>query len=146
MPASLFSKERTAFVGLGWPNMATIIHPFSCSDEQLLLSTMLHELNLELAMQLDTNPCTDRLLTTSEVIRSKTIIIGGGSHAGRIAEAIRSTHPEVVDLSMSGWLLSENTASELASDISDALDDEEVEDPVVVLQIFDNALYKGTKA
>ena len=144
MPASLFSKERTAFVGLGWPNMATIIHPLSSSDEQLLLSTMLHELNLEFAMQLDTNPCTDRLLTTSEVIRSKTIIIGGGSHAGRIAEAIRSTHPEVVDLSMSGWLLSENTASELASDISDALDDEEVEDPIVVLQIFDNALYKGT--
>ena len=41
--------------------------------------------------------------------------------------------------------MSENTASELASDISDALDDEEVEDPVVVLQIFDNALYKGTR-
>ena len=45
---------------------------------------------------------------------------------------------------MSGWLLSENTAAELASDITDALDDEEVEDPVVVPQIFDNALYKGT--
>ena len=44
---------------------------------------------------------------------------------------------------MSGWLLSENTAAELASDIADALDDEEVEDPVVVPQIFDNALYKG---
>ena len=40
--------------------------------------------------------------------------------------------------------LSENTAAELASDIADALDDEEVEDPVVFLQIYDNALYKGT--
>ena len=52
----------------------------------------------------------DRLLTTSEVIRSPTIIIGGGSHAGRLAEALRSTHLEDVDLFMSGWRLSEERA------------------------------------
>ena len=145
MPVSLFSKERSAFVGLGWPNMAAKIPPPSSSDEQLFLSTMLHELNLEFAMQLDTNPCTDRLLTTSEVIRGPTIIVGGGSHAGRLAEALRSTHPEVVDLSMSGWRISETGAAELASDIAEALDDDEVEDPVVILHLFDNSLYKGTQ-
>ena len=63
-------------------------------------------------------------------------------HAGRLAEALRSTHPEDVDLYMSGWRLSEEKAVELASDISEALDNEMVEEPVV-LQIFDNSLYKG---
>ena len=81
MPASLCSKDRAAFVGLGWPKMAFRIPPSTSSDEQLLLSSLL----LNLAMQLDTNPSTDRLLTTSEVIRSPTIIIGSGSHACRTA-------------------------------------------------------------
>ena len=95
-------------------------------------------------MQLDTNPSTDRLLHTPEVSRRQTIIVCGGSHACRLAEAIGATHPEVVDLSIDGWKLSESSANDLANDISDALEAVEcLENCTVILNIFDNSIYKG---
>ena len=44
--------------------------------------------------------------------------------ASRIAEAARSTYPEVVNLSIGGWRLSDNSAAEMAQDIAGVLEDE----------------------
>ena len=60
------------------------------------LKVMLEELNSEFALQLDTEPVLDRLVQTSEVSTSNIVVFAGGSHASRIAEAARSTYPEVV--------------------------------------------------
>ena len=50
MPASLFTKDRTAFVGLGWSNIATALPPMTSLEEKAFLSTLLQELNLEFAL------------------------------------------------------------------------------------------------
>ena len=92
---------------------------------------------------MDPEPVLDRLLPTLEDSRRHTIIVGGGSHAGRIAEALNSTYPEVVDLSVRGWRLSSSTASDLADDIAGILEDVAVEDCTIILQIYDNAIYKA---
>ena len=92
---------------------------------------------------MDPEPVLDRLLPTLEDSRRQTIIVGGGSHAGRIAEALNSTYPEVVDLSVRGWRLSPSTARDLVDDIAGILEDVAVEDCTIILQIFDNAIYKA---
>ena len=123
MPASLFTKDRTAFVGLGWSNMATALPPMTSLEEKAFLSTLLQELNLEFALQLDISPKVDRLPHTPEVSGSRTLIFGGGSHAGRLAAAVGAIYPEVVDLTVGGWRLSEKAAKDLAYDIENVMED-----------------------
>ena len=114
MPASLFTKEKTAFVGLGWSNIVTTLPPQSKEEEKAFLSTLLQELNSEFALQLDISPKVDRQLHTPEVSSSRTIIVGGGSHASRLATSIGSIYPEVVDLTIGGWRLTEKSGENLA--------------------------------
>ena len=114
--ASLFTKEKTAFVGLGWSNIATTLPPQTTEEEKAFLSTLLQELNHEFALQLDISPKVDRQLHTPEVSSSHTIIVGGGSHTSRLATSIGSTYPEVVDLTIGGWILTEKSGENLAYD------------------------------
>ena len=144
LPASLHTKDRIAYVRLGWPQMISRIPATSLEAEKSFLGVMLQELNQELALQLDTAPSTDCLCYTPEVNRRQVIIVGGGSHACRLAEALGATHPEVVDLSIGGWRVNEDNARDLANDISDALEATEcLEDVTVILNLFDNSIYKG---
>ena len=143
LPASMFSKEKAAFVGLGWPKMATSLAASSIDSERDFLKVILDELNCEFTLQLDTEPVLDRLVHTPEVSTSQTVIFAGGSHACRIAEAARSTYPEVVDLSIGGWKLTTESAAELAHDISCVLEDAEDNSFTIVLHLFDNSIYKG---
>ena len=82
MPASLFTKDRTAFVGLGWSKIATALPPMTSLEEKAFLSTLLQELNLEFALQLDISPKVDRLPHTPEVSGSRTLIFGAGAMQG----------------------------------------------------------------
>ena len=63
--------------------------------------------------------------------------------ASRIAEAARSTYPEVVNLSIGGWRLSDNSAAEMAQDIAGVLEDEYDGSHTLVLHLVDNAIFKG---
>ena len=144
MPASLLTKDRTAFVGLGWCNIATALPPMTSLEEKAFLSTLLQELNLEFALQLDISPKVDRLPPTPEVSSRSTLIFGGGSHAGRLASAVGALHPEEVDLTAGGWKLSEKTAKDLAYDIENVVDDLDLANVTIILHMFDNSIYRGS--
>ena len=109
----------------------------------MFLSTLLQELNLKFALQLDISPKVDRLPPTTEVSSSRTLIFGGGSHAGRLALAVGAIYPEVVDLTASGWKLSEKSAEDLAFDLENVLDDLDPADVTFILHMFDNSIYGG---
>ena len=136
MPASLFTKDRTAFVGLGWSNMAAALPLMTSLEEKAFLSTLLQELNLEFALQLDISPKVDRLPHTPEVSGSRTLIFGGGSHAGRLAAAVGAIYPEVVDLTVGGWNLSEKAAKDLAYDIENVREDLDPTNATLILTIL----------
>ena len=93
LPASIYSKEKSAFVGLGWPKLATSLDATTETSKRNFLKVMLEELNSEFALQLDTEPVLDPLVHTPEVSTSHTAVFVGGSHASRLAEAARSTYP-----------------------------------------------------
>ena len=144
LSASLHSKDRVAYVGLGWRNICSKLSAMTPEQESKFLDVMLTEHNLELALQLDTDPSTDRLLNTPEVVRRPLIIVGGGSHASRLANALGSINPEVVDLSIGGWKVTEDNVRDLATDVGDALEAaESPEGCTIVLQLLDNSLFKG---
>ena len=93
MSASIYSKEKLAFVGLGWPKLATSLDATRETSERSFRKVILEELNSEFALQLDTEPVLDPLVHTPEVSTSHTAVFVGGSHASRLAEAARSTYP-----------------------------------------------------
>ena len=143
LPASIYSKEKASFVGLGWPKLAKSLAATTEKSEMDFLKVMLKELNSEFALQLDTEPVLDRLVHTSEVSTSHIVVFAGGSHASRIAAAARSTYPEVVDLSIGGWKLTKESAADLAQDLSGVLEEASEESHTVLLHLFDNSIYKG---
>ena len=71
------------------------------------------------------------------------IVIGGGSHAKRLAIALGNKHQNIADLSLPGWKITEQSAEDLAGDISRIAKDTPVEKMVVILHLFDNQIFKG---
>ena len=67
MPASIYSREKAAFVGLGWPKLATSLDATTDTSERSFLKVMLEELNSEFALQLDSEPVLDRLVHTQRL-------------------------------------------------------------------------------
>ena len=143
LPASIYSKEKSVFVGLGWAKLAKSLAATMEKSEMELLKVMPEKLNSKFALQLDTEPVFDRLVHTSEVRTSHTIVFAGRSYASRIAEAARSAYPEVVDLYIGGWRLSKESAVELAQDLTGVLEDADKGTHTVVLHLFDNSIFKG---
>ena len=92
---------------------------------------------------MDISPKVDRLPPTPEVSGSRTLIFGGGSHAGRLAAAVGAIYPEVVDLTAGGWKLSEKTAKDLAYDIENVMEDLDPTNVTLILNILDNNIYRG---
>ena len=108
---------------------------------------LLCSLNSEFALNLDTSAGLslqpeggDSQLELDEDIL---IVVGGGSHAERLAAAIGSRYQNMADLSIPGWKLNEATAVDLESDISGIMENNNSSWVVVVLQLFDNEIYKG---
>ena len=59
LPASLFSKERTSHVGMGWPKLASSLPAFRTDGEKKLIKVMFDKLNHEFALKLDSSPNVD---------------------------------------------------------------------------------------
>ena len=70
-------------------------------------------------------------------------MVGGASHAERLANALGHRHGNVADLTLAGRRLTEEAADDLASDISGIMMTKDVSKVIIVLQIFDNSVYKG---
>ncbi len=87
----------------------------------------------------------DRLLHISEVCSSqKAIIVLGGSHTSRLADKLGFTHPEVVDLSISGLKLTETTVEDMMDEMAAAIADLKGHTITVVAQLSDYGIYKGS--
>ena len=108
----MFTKDRTAFVGLGWSNIATSLSPQTIDEKKT------YQPNCScITASLPCSPNVDRQLHTPEVSGSRTLIFGGGSHASQLATVVGSIYPEAVDLTIGSLKLSEKTAEDLANDI-----------------------------
>ena len=53
------------------------------------------------------------------------------------------SYPEVVDLKIGGWKLSEKTAEDLAFDIENFMDEADPASTTIILHLFDNSVFHG---
>jgi len=104
------------------------------------------ELNQSYALNLDNKPVLDTMMqdtSSPSWTEDINLVIAGGSHASRLAKAMGEDFPNLVDLSMCGWKLTENSAADLAEDIREQTPEHLVDRTVIILQLFDNAIFKG---
>ena len=147
LPASLRRKELANFLTGGHPNLVAKVNP--CKDDQSreIIKSLLCSLNAEFALHLDTDAGLPQLLKGGEdhpgLDEDVLVVVGGASHAERLANALGLRHPHLADLTLPGWKLSEDSADDLASDIAGIMAANDPDKVILVLQVFDNTIFKG---
>jgi hypothetical protein len=110
---------------------------------------MLTELNDKFALQLDTSPCTDRSAygaADSETESDIVIALAGSSHSSRLAGPLTDTYLKVVDVSVPGFRISENSVELMTEELTAAIADLDDSRTVVLIQPFDNSIFYSCKA
>ena len=144
---SLRRRELVNFLSGGHPDL--VAKKPCCKDDLAMefIKTLLCSLNSDFALHLDTSAGFPPLPEGGEgqqaLAEDTLIILGGASHAERLVNALGLRHSNVADLTLPGWRLTEETAEDLASDISGILRSHDHEKIILVLQVFDNAIFRG---
>jgi len=148
LPAGFKSKEMAAFCFGGTEDLVRLIPRY---EGQLLLghlTTLLQELNNTFAVNLDTKPDLSGKVSGHQAdnqAENGFILVAGSSHASRLAASLGTIHTNMVDLSISGWKLSEANVKSLSEDISEKLEEHGQEGGAVILQLFDNSIFGGQR-
>ena len=143
---SIKSRDKSFFYSAGRKKLVATLGMPTRDVEADFYEHLALELNQNYALNLETKPVLDvgmQEISSPSWTSEVNLIIGGGSHASRLARAMRDDFPNLVDLTMCGWKLSEDSAADLAEDIKEQTPANLVEKTVIILQLFDNAVYKG---
>ena len=148
LPTNLKSKEQAAFTAGSNFGLSAVLKNTSGKFLDEFLEILFTEINVELALDLDEYPALeipDNYL--SDALAGQhydKIVVGGGSHASRLAEALGAIRPEaVVDLSSGGWRVNSENICNLTGDLEANLLYGDKSRTLVVLHLFDNNLFMG---
>jgi hypothetical protein len=151
LPTDLTGSKKMSFVSKP-DNVPVIIVPIECDTEELLLNTLLNELNAkflaDLAPLAVAEPDQDRgpVDPVPDIIAhgDKRFIIIGGSHAARLAECLDNVGLHVADLSIPGWTVTDANVDSMLALLEKVLAEKSDKNSVIIYQLFDNDSYFGT--
>jgi hypothetical protein len=112
LPSSLHSLSKVVIHCLGWEDLNQELPILTEEEERKFLSIMLEELNVKFALQLDANPSTKCFgfdTDDSETESAFTIVLAGGSHSSRLEGPLADTYLRVVDVSVPGFRITEES-------------------------------------
>jgi hypothetical protein len=112
-------------------------------DEQLFLNVMLEELNAKFALQLDPSPITDwscQYASDTQIENDPCIVLSGGSHSSRLIDPLESAHLKVVDSTVVGFHIMDNSVAAMAADIEEKLAKLDLKNSVVLVQLLDKSI------
>jgi len=140
LPVNLTSKERTPFMVSTTSQIKGRMEPLENQDMLDLVRVMVEEVAHEYSLNLRA-----KTVKSGEQVANKklTYIIGGGSHASRLANCLIQAKADVRDVTQKGWRLEKHKIQNLACDIRTALESTEPEKTIMILQFLDNDIYHG---
>ena len=144
LPVSTRKPDKVLFTCNGSSNLQSSIPILSGTLEIESVANLLSEINSELALNLDCEPDLDRPYVGKSTPHESgpTIVVGGGSHAARIAIALMKNNKRVIDLSRPGWLPTREAVDSLADGLRDVLSSDAcTQSHLVILQLYHNAIY-----
>jgi hypothetical protein len=145
LPLALHSSESGAFVSPGWEDLPRSLPSLGEEDEAAFLSVMLCELNTKFALQLDPSFILDRSCQTTTDDPEETrpcVVLVGASHAMRLIDHMESANLRVVDSTMPGFRITEQSIAELSADLAERVSDLDPDNTMVVIQLLDNSVFE----
>jgi hypothetical protein len=113
----------------------------------MFLGILLEELNQKFALRLDPNPSTDwscQSATDNQHEKLPCIVLAGSSHSSRLIDPLESAHFTVVDSTVAGFRITENSVAEMTADIEEKIAELDPSSTVVLIQLLDNSIYQCT--
>jgi uncharacterized membrane protein YgcG len=149
LPTNLTGTKKMSFVSKPEHVPETIV-PVESDTEELLLNTLLNELNNKFPADLATLAVAepDRGMTDSvpDILAhgDKRFIIIGRSHAARLAECLDDFGIHVANLSIPGWTVTDANVDSMLALLEKVLAEKSDKKSVIIYQLFDNDTYFGT--
>jgi hypothetical protein len=128
------SFEQRSWVSGGWASPSEA-QPFTPDSEMKIFQCLTRELNSLFDLGLCTEPSVD-ILYREELIVKKILVIGG-SHSIREAEALSTRGFEVISVAARGWRLNLTACEDMAARVEEAVA-EMTSDDFCLVHCFDN--------
>jgi len=149
MPHSLYTLDKVPFVSPGWEDVATHLPSLKKEEESKLVGVLIEELNYKFALQLDPDPTTDRYSQEASGPHDHSdmlnVAFAGGSHSSRMLDQISDPNLKLLDCTVPGFRLTERSVAEMAKDIKGIASELNAKGTVIVMQLFDNSIYYGSR-
>jgi hypothetical protein len=148
MPQNLHSYEKQIFLSEGFGDQESLCQPIDEGCEQVLISSMIDELNNKCGLELSHEYSLYRPSISSEPDREdvtegelEKVVLVGGSHSSRLVDELDDTCLEVVDISVRGWRLTEASVEEKAKELAEIVSSTDQTKTTIVYQLYDNSSY-----
>jgi hypothetical protein len=113
------------------------------------LGVLIEELNCKFALQLDPDPITDRYSQEASGLHDHSdmlnVVFAGGSHSSRMLDQISDPDIKLMDRTVPGFRITERSVAEMAKDIKEIASELPAKGTVIVMQLFDNSIYYGSR-
>jgi len=129
--------EQRSWVSGGWASPSEA-QPFTPDSEEKIVQCLTRELNSLFDLGLCTEPIVDRLF--KEVQQTRKILVIGGSHSIREAEALSERGFEVISVAVRGWRPNLTACEDMAAKVEEAVQRMSSGD-LCLVHCFDNIAY-----
>jgi hypothetical protein len=131
------SFEQRSWVSGGWASPSEA-QPFTPDSEMKIFQCLTRELNSLFDLGLCTEPSVDILYREERIV--KKILVIGGSHSIREAEALSTRGFEVISVAARGWRPNLTACEDMAARVEEAVA-EMTSDDFCLVHCFDNIAY-----
>lgn len=145
LPKDLSGVSQKAFESEGGRYIPLTVQPISREEECGLIGKMVEDINNTFGLSLCCS--IKELLPEDEkakplALRAKSkFIVCGGSHAMRLARALKATGSTVVDLTVPGWRSTKEACDDLATTLEELSGGDDAEEYNLVFEMMDNTSY-----
>ena len=122
-------------------NTPTTIPPVSEAAEKRIMTALLTELNDIYGLKLDTDPDLSRNTSHNAGNSHGRVILVGGSHMARLAEALQQGGSETRHVGSPGWVATRDSLADAAGQLANL---RPTQTDIIVMDIWSNSAYMGT--
>ena len=142
LPVSLDSHVFNNTVSEGWGSRPDGIPPLPQEAEELMIAPLLNTLNSAFSIDLCLHPCMERDM---DIVKDRLgadldeahYLVLGGSHAGRLANALGESGASVDRITSGGWKITADNVKCMLKKIEQT----QTKPDLVVVQVLDNSSY-----
>ena len=142
LPARADSHEPTKVWCIGSASNSKLpckVKPATTSQEERVITGLVSELQLNLALDLDSNPVFDRNPTPKENSSSSTFLVVGSSNARRLNDAFKRRNIATGFVFTQNWRATKKSVQDLADHVKEEMGNRSY--TAVVFQLLDNNIF-----